>query len=873
MARRALALAVVVLVASAVATAASVWLASRQAVAAAGFIGLGHAIGLAWLLHRQASASDEAGDGSRRHAAAAPHPHHPQYRRVVEQVDQVLFEVDRDLRWTFLNPAWRVLIGDDPESTLGQPLTGRLHPDDQRHVEQMCATVLSGQRDEDRAEVRFVTRTGTICWCDLRLHALRPEGAILGMAGTLADITRRRLVQQELERARQAAEQANSAKTEFLRSMSHEMRTPLNGVLGLMELLGATRLDAQQSRYVAVARASATHLSTLISDILDLSRIETGTFRLDRTLFLLPELIESSLDPIRPDAGAKRLRLSCIVAPDVPRWVFGDAGRLRQVLVTLLANAVKFTDVGQVHLRAGADVDLATRRATLRLEVEDTGIGMSAEQIGRLFLPFSPADASSARRHSGTGLGLTICKRLVDAMQGTIDVRSVEHAGATFLVTLPIDIADAAMVEAHHGQASSLRVIAVIADEQERQAVSRLLDGWRFDAAVVADTDVAWGHLQATSVSPWRFGVVLLDAAMPAAPDLARQIPALPRPPGVVWLTRAGGGLPADVPRVREQVTRPIEAAALFDAIMQAEVSATAASDTLGPTTWTQPPRVLVAEDHAVNQIVVRDLLTSMGCQVEVVADGEAAVQAVTTRPFDVVLMDCQMPVLDGIEATRRLRQAQAAGMVPHPPKVIALTANATGEDRQVCLDAGMDAYLTKPVRGAVLQRTLQRLLADDAALMPTAPAPESRAAEFEAPLPDVPDAEDILDPVEVLLRCNHNADIGARMLQLFAESLPAELEALEMAVAANDREAIARVTHKMRGAAATLAATRLAGAITGIELFLKHGDGGPLSELVTDVRHESALLLGVVPHTCRRLLESSPSPRGHVADPDERLR
>jgi CheY-like chemotaxis protein/HPt (histidine-containing phosphotransfer) domain-containing protein len=267
-------------------------------------------------------------------------------------------------------------------------------------------------------------------------------------------------------------------------------------------------------------------------------------------------------------------------------------------------------------------------------------------------------------------------------------------------------------------------------------------------------------------------------------------------------------------------------------------------------------------------------MLRGMGCEVDLVADGEAAVEAVLARAYDVVLMDCQMPVLDGLEATRRLRQARRDGQTAHDPKVIALTANATADDRRACLDAGMDAYLTKPVRGTILQRTLQRLLAgeplssDDEPPAPETVRPAVVGDRTGLDLP--PDAEDILDPAEVLLRCNHNPDLGARMLLLFAESLPAELEALEAAAAANDAQALARITHKLRGAAATLAAARLAGAITGIELYLKYGDGGPLSELMADVRHETALFLGVVPQIIRRLTGVPPNaPAGaHAGTP-----
>jgi two-component system sensor histidine kinase/response regulator len=261
--------------------------------------------------------------------------------------------------------------------------------------------------------------------------------------------------------------------------------------------------------------------------------------------------------------------------------------------------------------------------------------------------------------------------------------------------------------------------------------------------------------------------------------------------------------------------------------------------------------------------------LQSMGLDVDLVSNGEEAVAAALATPYDAVLMDCQMPVLDGLEATRRIRLAQGQRRLAHAPWIIALTANATAEDRQACLAAGMDAYLTKPVRGSVLQRTLLRLVVgdaeserDDEVVSEPAPAVHPVAPAHEAKLGDAPDAEEILDPADVLLRCNDNADLGAQMLQLFAESLPAELEALEAAAAADDRDGLGRIAHKMRGAAATLAAVRLAGAITGIELFLKYGDGGPLPELVADVRHESALFIGVVPQIVRRLTDGAVSPR-----------
>ena len=834
--------------------------AATWAVAIAGLI----QIALVVVLTTRASRRDDRRSGIRQ--VLTPTGPEASYRRVVDQVEQVLFEADDATRWTFLNRAWEAMTGREIAASIGQPVAASLHPDDGFEVEKLFAALLSGERADGRLEVRVLAGRDQVVWGDIHARAAAGADGVPGIAGTITDVTARRHVQNELESARLAAEKASAAKSEFLKSMSHEMRTPLNGVLGLMELLSTTPLDAQQARYVSVARASATHLATLISDILDLSRIEGGGLPLERMLFDLPDLIESSVDAVASEAANKRLRLSCTVTQHVPTWVVGDSGRLRQVLVNLLVNTVRFTETGEIHLQADADVDPARRQAKVVVELLGSGIGIPVEDVERLFEPFEPGDQASARRHSGAGLGLAICKHLVDAMGGTIEARGGPPGGATFSIRLPLEIADAAMVEDQRAGNVPFRVLAVAARAADRATLSRLLEGWRFDAAVVADPEIAWGHVEATASSRWRFGVVLLDAAAAGAAALAPKLRRMAPAPGIVWILPQEA---VDVPpfvQPRERVVKPSETTALFEAIMQAVVVAAAPNgEGVRAPGWARAPRVLVAEDHDVNQMVVREMLRGMGCEVvDLVADGEAAVEAVLARPYDVVLMDCQMPVLDGLEATRRLRQARRDGHTAHDPKVIALTANATAEDRRACLDAGMDAYLTKPVRGTILQRTLQRLLAGE----PVSPEDDEPATEAVRPavvgdrtaLDLPPDAEDILDPAEVLLRCNHNPDLGARMLQLFAESLPAELEALEAAAAANDTQALARITHKLRGAAATLAAARLAGAITGIELYLRYGDGGPLSELMADVRHETALFLGVVPQIVRRLTGVPPN-------------
>ncbi|HTV02971.1 MAG TPA: ATP-binding protein, partial [Luteitalea sp.] len=598
---------------AAIVTSAVVAIATLAAVVAAGapwlvsgIVGLAAAMQLAvvvTLARRAPLAGRRAADI----VPAAPSPVDPSYRRVVDQVEQVLFEADTHGRWTFLNRTWQLMTGRDVAASIGQPLVASLHPDDRFEVEKLSAALLSGQRPDGRIEVRVLTDRDRFVWGDVHMRATGGDGA-RGIAGTISDVTERRAVAQELESARLAAEKASAAKSEFLKSMSHEMRTPLNGVLGLMELLSTTALDAQQARYVSVARASATHLATLISDILDLSRIEGGGLPLERMLFDLPELIETSVDAVTPEATSRRLRISSVVTPRVPTWVVGDSGRIRQVLVNLLVHAVKFTDQGEIHLQVDAAVDVARREAAVAIAMHDRGTTLSAEHLEGLFEPFASGEAAMARRQSGAGLALTICKHLVEAMGGEIAVRSGEPRTATFTVRLPLEIPDAAMVEDRRSGEAPLRVLAVAAPDTDRAILSRLLEGWHFDAAVVADCDAAWGHVEATSTSRWRFGIALLHTATRGADELADRLRGLAQPPGLIWiLAEEVRVVPAFV-RPREVVVKSSETTALYEAIMQAVVGATAVQgDRHHAPQWSRPPLVLVAEDHDVNQMVVKE--------------------------------------------------------------------------------------------------------------------------------------------------------------------------------------------------------------------------------------------------------------------------
>ena len=431
------------------------------------------AAAVAWLVFALAIAHERLASQAAANAASheALQRREPQYRRVVEHVDQVIFQLDRRGPVDVPQRAWQGLSGHEVQR-LARPAVRRL-PASRRPAGRRGAVWPAARRAARRSveqDLRFLTRDGPARWTPSRRAPLMEDGSAVGVAGTISDITARRQAQQDLERARVDG-RTGQCRQERVPQVDEprDAHAAQRRARRLMELLAATPLDAQQSRYVAAARASATHLATLIT-------------RHPRPLPARGRCPGPRAHPVRPARsdreqprrrGRPRPRTSSCGCrarsrQDVPTWVVGDAGRLRQVLVNLLANAVKFTERGEVHVQADAQVDLYSRQAMLRLEVHDTGIGMTPELVDRLFLPFTPGDVSSARRHSGTGLGLTICKRLVEAMQGTIAARSVERAGATFTVTMPIEVADAAMVESQRQGDAPLRVLAVLQDETER---------------------------------------------------------------------------------------------------------------------------------------------------------------------------------------------------------------------------------------------------------------------------------------------------------------------------------------------------------------------------------------------------------------------
>ncbi|HRK94676.1 MAG TPA: response regulator, partial [Rhodospirillales bacterium] len=529
---------------------------------------------------------------------------------------------------------------------------------------------------------------------------------------------------EDLARARDAAEDASRAKSQFLANMSHEIRTPMNGVLGMAELLAGTSLNERQRRFTQTIRASAEALLSIINDILDFSKIEAGKMELSAAAFDLRDLAEDVSEFCAESAHRKGLEIACCLPPDLPRSFVGDAGRLRQVLVNLIGNAIKFTTVGEVSLRV-AVLEEAGEDAVIEFAVRDTGIGIRPEQLPRIFESFRQADGSTTRRFGGTGLGLTISKQLVELMGGQIRVASTLGKGSTFRFTVRLQRIPEQQRPAVTPSIAGARVLIVDDNATNREILEHQLSRWRVDHESAADGPQALTRLADASRRGRPFEMVVLDHHMPGMDgiEVARRIRHTSEhdPMRLMMLSSVSDQIDANelaAVGVAACLNKPVRQSALYNALVTAFGSGRPleAGRTEGPAGHGSvhevafSGHVLLAEDNVVNQEVAVNMLEALNCRVTVAGNGVEALAALERGRFDLVLMDCQMPELDGFATTMEIRRREAAaGSSPRP--ILALTANAMEGDRERCIEAGMDDYLSKPFTREALAAMLSRYL------------------------------------------------------------------------------------------------------------------------------------------------------------------